>query len=139
MKLATICLLLVASVSLVSAQERGALSTSSDGTGGASEFRTTGATVGVREGIVAPGAVTVSVEPNPFSASATVSLHLESPSHLNLSLVDEKGDVVRTFVDELTAAGDHTWKLSGERLTAGAYHIVAVVDDDMKTVLVVRE
>jgi len=67
------------------------------------------------------GASPLLVAPNPFTAGATISYHLDSRQHVRLTLCDALGRVVAVAVDEVQDAGDQTVSIEGTALGEGRY------------------
>jgi len=58
-------------------------------------------------------AARVSIQPNPFNPTTTISLEVTVPAHVVLRVFDVRGAVVRTLRDEFMAAGRHTIRWDG--------------------------
>lgn len=59
--------------------------------------------------------------PNPVVNEGTFSFTLSSDDHVQLTLTDARGAVIRTLVDSRLPAGDHRVTLDAKELPAGAY------------------
>lgn len=59
--------------------------------------------------------------PNPFNPQATVQYHLSTPEHATLRVFDATGRLVRTLVEGMQPAGDHTVEFDASGLPSGVY------------------
>ena len=60
--------------------------------------------------------------PNPFVAVTTLKFNLEERTHVNLTVYDEMGRLVRTLVNEEMEQGEQKILFSGQNLTPGTYY-----------------
>jgi hypothetical protein len=65
--------------------------------------------------------------PNPFSGATTVEYSLSAPGRVELAVYNVAGQKVRTLIDAVQGAGDHSasWNGRDERgrpVSAGVYH-----------------
>ena len=67
------------------------------------------------------GAPTVfmSIAPNPFSGSTTISLYLQEAAHVEICVYDVRGALVADIVDRLLSPGQHEfpWKAADDRIS----------------------
>jgi hypothetical protein len=66
----------------------------------------------------------LSVNPNPFNASLTISYQLSVISQMNLSVYDLSGRMMKTLANGYQAAGSHTLVWNAPNAAAGEYVIV---------------
>ena len=59
--------------------------------------------------------------PNPFNPQATVEYHLSTPEHATLRVFDATGRLVRTLVEGMQPAGDHSVTFDATGLPSGVY------------------
>jgi len=64
--------------------------------------------------------------PNPFNPNTTIDFSLPEAQHVTLEVVNIQGQVVRTLVDDVRSAGDHSveWDATsdnGNRVASGVY------------------
>jgi hypothetical protein len=64
--------------------------------------------------------------PNPFNPTTTIDFSLPEAQHVTLEIVNIQGQVVRTLVDDVRSAGDHSveWDATsdnGSRVASGVY------------------
>ena len=64
--------------------------------------------------------------PNPFNPTTTIDFSLPEAQHVTLEVVNIQGQVVRTLVDDVRSAGDHSveWDATsdnGNRVASGVY------------------
>ncbi len=64
--------------------------------------------------------------PNPFNPTTTIDFSLPEAQHVTLEIVNIQGQVVRTLVDDVRSAGDHSveWDATsdnGNRVASGVY------------------
>ena len=80
------------------------------------DIRELGAWVGVGDGPLAAGALSMSApSPNPMRGRSTVSFSLDRAQHVSLAVLDVTGRRVRGLVDGMTVAGSHQITWSGEK------------------------
>ena len=60
-----------------------------------------------------PGLVLEPAFPNPFNPRTTIPYSIPAPGSVRLTVHDLGGCLVDTLVDELQAAGAHTWVWDG--------------------------
>lgn len=77
--------------------------------------------------------------PNPVVDHGTVTISIERPVRLQALLVDGLGRPVRTVLDGLRSAGDHTVGFATDDLSSGLYHIRVMAGGEIRTVPVVVE
>ncbi len=65
----------------------------------------------------------VSVSPNPFRESATVTIGLESAGFVQLDVFDLSGRMVKTITAQQADAGLHNYALEADGLSSGVYMI----------------
>lgn len=65
----------------------------------------------------------VEVFPNPFSNSCTIMLNRESPSEVNIEVIDITGQTVISVKSEEKIKGIFTQEISTEKLSAGVYFV----------------
>ncbi len=78
-----------------------------------------------------PSEPTLSVYPNPFNASTTLTIFLPDPSKVHATVYNALGQHVATLADGHFAAGNHTFTLDGSNLSSGIYFIHATVQDEL--------
>lgn len=76
--------------------------------------------------------------PNPFNPMTTISFTLSASSHVNLSIYDVSGRLVRTLADRTVDEGTHemTWDgrgLNGEQAASGIYFYKLRTDREVLT------
>ncbi len=83
--------------------------------------------------------------PNPFVSTTTIEFSVLSPTHINLSVYDINGSLIRNLVNTTVPAGAHeaTWDgcdAEGSRVAAGIYlyHIKTDNYSGLKTMIIVR-
>jgi Immune inhibitor A-like, MAM domain/Secretion system C-terminal sorting domain/Carboxypeptidase regulatory-like domain len=74
------------------------------------------------------------VWPNPFNASATISVDLPQRSQLKVSVYSVDGRVVAELVNGETASGSHVFQLDGTGLASGIYFVHASVPGEFQSV-----
>jgi hypothetical protein len=82
---------------------------------------------GVRDDLPGAALVRVSVQPNPFNPSTTISFDVPVAGRVSVQVFDLSGRLVRTLVDASLAAASHVvpWDGTddaGQRVASGAYH-----------------
>ena len=83
------------------------------------EWTNTGTAVGDDE---LPASIRLATPyPNPFNPQATVQYHLSSPDHATLRVFDATGRLVRTLVEGMQPAGEHTVVFDASGLPSGVY------------------
>ncbi len=70
-----------------------------------------------------------SIYPNPFNASATVTVTLPTPGDLTVSLFNVLGQEVMTLAHGPYTAGTHTLTVDGSSLASGIYFVRAEIVD----------
>lgn len=85
-------------------------------------------------------AATTRLLPNPLSGAGRVAIDLPVAAHLDLSLINMRGELVASIFDGHAEAGEHTFAISGSTLPSGIYYCVTRVDGvaSMERVVVVR-
>jgi subtilisin family serine protease len=73
---------------------------------------------------VIPGEFSLSVHPNPFNGLAVASYELRVPSQVNLKIYDTAGRLVKSLVNGLKPAGQHSATFDGSGLSSGLYFVV---------------
>lgn len=116
--------------------------------GGGSQFNdyiyTTMATLNLATGIddyadgSLPGRLALTSYPNPFNAVTTIAYNLPVSGHINLSIYDIRGRLVKTLVSETKAAGNYLvrWDGSdkgGNAVVSGMYFVRMASGDNAKT------
>lgn len=71
--------------------------------------------------------------PNPFRDETFISFSIPVRQHVNLSLFDSKGNLVRTVLDETKDAGVHKVSLKDNQLRAGVYVYKLVTANGIRT------
>lgn len=71
--------------------------------------------------------------PNPFNSVTTISYSIESTTHVQLAIYDIAGRVVKTLVDEIQSAGNHSvvWNstnTSNQEVASGTYFYQLLVN-----------
>ena len=59
--------------------------------------------------------------PNPFNPNTVIRYQLSVTSHINLKVYNILGKEIRTLVDELQRAGEHTINFNGSGLSSSVY------------------
>ncbi len=75
----------------------------------------------------------VTVSPNPFRESTSVTVELESPGFTELTVFDLSGRMVETITREQLEAGQHSFELNAENLVPGVYLIKLQSDNTSKS------
>jgi hypothetical protein len=78
------------------------------------------------------------VFPNPFNPSTTISYELQSPSEVEISIYNTRGQVVRTMSRSHKSAGSFSWvfdgrDVSGNALSSGIYRVVMSAGKEIST------
>jgi hypothetical protein len=63
----------------------------------------------------------LSVNPNPFNPSTTLSFELPAASHISLKIYDNAGRLVSTLADGFREVGSHSVTFDGSELPSGVY------------------
>lgn len=79
------------------------------------------------------------VFPNPLANSATIRLHLDKSSHLQLQLLDVQGRVVQMLFEGMADAGTFQTTLLRDQLASGIYLLQMTADDTIITEKLVIE
>lgn len=66
--------------------------------------------------------VALSNYPNPFNPTTKIEYTIPEPAHTSIVIYNTLGQVVRTIVDEYTAAGTHTIDFEAHDLASGVYY-----------------
>lgn len=66
--------------------------------------------------------------PNPFNPSTRISFSLAEEAEVRIDLYDVKGRKVDTLLQEVTAAGIHSFTYQPDNLASGAYFILMRAD-----------
>ncbi|MBS1262619.1 MAG: Serine protease AprX [Calditrichaeota bacterium] len=74
------------------------------------------------------------VYPNPFNASATVTVRLPDASQLIVEVYDVTGRLVRTLADGRFEAGAHALAFDGTELASGVYFVRAIVPRELSEI-----
>jgi hypothetical protein len=70
---------------------------------------------------VLPRGYALSVYPNPFNPSTTISFSLPKNGDIRLRVFDVTGRTVAELVDEVLSAGEHSVRLDGAAMSSGIY------------------
>jgi Secretion system C-terminal sorting domain len=73
----------------------------------------------------------LSVYPNPFNSQATVTIRLDQPHDVTLTLFNTLGQEVRTLVDERMVAGEHAVAIETDGLASGTYFVRLMTVDGL--------
>ncbi|MBS1903237.1 MAG: T9SS type A sorting domain-containing protein [Bacteroidetes bacterium] len=65
----------------------------------------------------------VTIVPNPFTSSTTVSVTVEKDAPLNVTLFDALGRKVMELTNALATTDKYTYQLSADQLTSGSYYV----------------
>jgi hypothetical protein len=68
-----------------------------------------------------PSGVTMTVSPNPFNATTTISCELRAASYVSLKIYDAAGRLVETLVEGWREAGEYQVTFDGSKLATGVY------------------
>lgn len=68
------------------------------------------------------------LSPSPFGEAAMIGYRLETGGEVRLEVIDARGRLVRTLVDEYREGGEYREALSGTGLANGAWFIRLTVD-----------
>jgi len=71
----------------------------------------------------------VHISPNPFSDHTNISYELESETHVEISLYNSQGELVRVLLNGTQAKGSHVLEFDAAGLPAGIY-IYRLMNDD---------
>ncbi len=76
--------------------------------------------------------------PNPFNPETTIRYNLKSPQHVNISIYNIRGQLVKTITDKYQPTGDHeiVWKgkdNNGRNCSSGVYFYRMTTDNYHKT------
>lgn len=69
--------------------------------------------------------------PNPFNEETAISFSLQADGHVELKVLDSRGNVVLTLINKETEAGHHRFTLSGQNLPKGLYFYQLKAGDDV--------
>ncbi len=80
----------------------------------------------VEDEILQPSSIDITNYPNPFNPETTIQFQLNYSEPINLSIINIKGQRVRTLINEYRAAGEHRYNWDGkddvgEPLPSGIY------------------
>lgn len=75
------------------------------------------------------------VSPNPFVDNSVITYHLDTPSDINISIVNAEGQEVKQLVNQRLKAGTYTEKIGSSKLTKGVYFIKITKDGELKQTL----
>jgi hypothetical protein len=75
------------------------------------------------------------VSPNPFVDNSVITYHLDTPSDINISMVNAEGQEVKRLVNQRLKAGTYTEKIGSSKLTKGVYFIRITKDGELKQTL----
>jgi Domain of unknown function (DUF4331)/Secretion system C-terminal sorting domain len=75
------------------------------------------------------------VSPNPFVDNSVITYHLDTPSDINISMVNAEGQEVKQLVNQRLKAGTYTEKIGSSKLTKGVYFIKITKDGELKQTL----
>lgn len=78
-------------------------------------------------------AISLTVQPNPVGAEATIAFSARHAADARLVLLDARGVIVRTLLDTRVDAGARTVRLETAGLPSGAYRIVLTLDGTSTT------
>jgi ligand-binding sensor domain-containing protein len=67
----------------------------------------------------------ISVYPNPFSYSATVSLNIQNPVQVKIKIINSTGQEVKSIENRYLDIGEHRYTLIADGLPSGLYFIIA--------------
>jgi hypothetical protein len=70
----------------------------------------------------------LSVYPNPVTASSIVKYKINVSAHVVMNLYDDKGQMIRTVVDQTLSPGEYSASLKAETLSPGVYICVLIMD-----------
>ncbi|NOX47930.1 MAG: T9SS type A sorting domain-containing protein [Chlorobi bacterium] len=79
-------------------------------------------TVGVEEGVAVEGFKLLPNQPNPFKNSTRISYSLAVAGNVTVSILDGKGNLIKTLVDEKKGAGKYSIDFDAKGLAAGIYY-----------------
>jgi hypothetical protein len=80
-----------------------------------------------------PAEYNLSAYPNPFNPLANIRFDLIKPQHVNLSVFDIQGRLVKQLLDEPRRHGFHSIAFDGANLSAGIYFVRLNADDFTET------
>jgi len=66
--------------------------------------------------------------PNPFNPTTSISVTLETTSHLKIEIFDNLGKLVKTIVNSSLAGGEHSFDFHGGGLSSGIYYSAVEID-----------
>jgi Right handed beta helix region/Secretion system C-terminal sorting domain len=96
---------------------------------------------GLNSSVVPESVELLTVYPNPFNPSTTISVALSNSSELQLSVYNTLGQHVVLLADGYHVAGSHTYSMDGSKLASGIYFVQAKIDGQrtvVKKVMLVR-
>jgi hypothetical protein len=78
--------------------------------------------------------------PNPFNPSTKINFNLMKMNNVNLSVYDAAGKLVKTLVNQVMEAGDHTVTFDASNLATGIYYYTISAGDfkDTKKMVLVK-
>ena len=78
--------------------------------------------------------------PNPFNPQTTILFSLPRQSHVQINVLDVRGRLVASLIDEARPAGHYTVRFNGARLASGVYyaHMHAGDFDVLKKMLLIK-
>jgi hypothetical protein len=71
--------------------------------------------------IIPPSSFVLSIYPNPFNPTTTISFTLDNPEQVKLVVYDLNGREVQTLVDGQITRGEHQYHFDGGDLPSGLY------------------
>jgi hypothetical protein len=71
--------------------------------------------------------------PNPFNPTTHIPFVLDKKAHVRLKIYDSLGREVAMVLNEVMAAGSHTYQFDGSGLATGIYYYKLTVDSQVRT------
>ncbi len=72
--------------------------------------------------------------PNPFKDATNIKFHLKNNSDVKMDIVNIKGEVVSSLLNEKMISGEHTIKWNAAELPSGIYFVNLVTDNNIATI-----
>jgi len=77
--------------------------------------------------------------PNPFKDYLTVLYTLKEDNLVNISLYDNSGKKIQTFIHNYKSKGEYSYSYFNQDLPCGTYYLVMQIKDEIKSMKIIRE
>ncbi len=78
----------------------------------------------------------LTIYPNPVTSSAILRYNLANESNVNIAIYDALGNEVRTLINGIVPAGEHTYTINASDFTSGQYICKMRIGNETKMVVV---